>query len=295
MAFAKLSLALIFSLLLVLSSLVAANHCDCGGKRGGRAQGGHSHNTTSPSPPTIDIGALVSSDLFDQLLDNKKAVMGCAGSSFYTHASFMAAAKAFPAFGCTGSPEQRKTEIAAFFAQTSAQTAGGGLPGGLLSSGYCMVESHDKNRYCQQSEAWPCAPGKSYHGRGPLQLKWNFNYGACGRAVGFDGIINPEIVAKDPEVAFKSALWFWMTPQGNTPSCHDVILGVWKPSKVDISAGRTTGCYGTVTNIINGREECGQGPNAHGKVRVGFYKRLGVLLGVDTGPNVDCYNQKPWN
>jgi chitinase len=27
------------------------------------------------------------------------------------------------------------------------------------------------DRYCQPGQ-YPCAPGKSYHGRGPIQLSW---------------------------------------------------------------------------------------------------------------------------
>ncbi|KAL6959880.1 Chitinase 1 [Sarracenia purpurea var. burkii] len=88
----------------------------------------------------------------------------------------------------------------------------------------------------------------------------NYNYGPAGRALGADLINNPDLVATDPVVSFKTAIWFWMTPQGNKPSSHDVITGRWTPSDADRAAGRLPG-YGVITNIINGGLECGKGPN----------------------------------
>lgn len=81
-----------------------------------------------------------------------------------------------------------------------------------------------------------------------------------------------------------------MTPQGNKPSCHDVITNKWKPSAADTSAGRVPG-YGVITNIINGGVECGQGPKKEVADRIGFYKRYCDILKVGYGPNLDCYNQ----
>lgn len=50
---------------------------------------------------------------------------------------------------------------------------GGGWPNapdGPYAWGYCFVTERDKsNNYCEISKA-PCASGKSYYGRGPLQL-----------------------------------------------------------------------------------------------------------------------------
>lgn len=76
-----------------------------------------------------------------------------------------------------------------------------------------------------------------------MQLTHNYNYGPAGRALGFDGLNNPEIVATDPVLAFKAALWFWMTPQSPKPSCHDVMAGRYTPTATDIAANRLAG-YG---------------------------------------------------
>lgn len=41
----------------------------------------------------------------------------------------------------------------------------------------------------------------------------NYNYGPAGKALGFDGLANAQVVANDSVVAFKTALWFCMTEQ----------------------------------------------------------------------------------
>jgi basic endochitinase B len=65
-----------------------------------------------------------------------------------------------------------------------------------------------------------------------------------------DLLSNPELVATGPVMSFKTALWFWMTPRDNKPSCHAVITGQWTPTAADVAAGRVPG-YGVITNIIN--------------------------------------------
>ena len=60
--------------------------------------------------------------------------------------------------------------------------------------------------------------GKGYYGRGPLQISWNFNYGPAGESIGFDGLNEPETVATDNVISFKTALWFWMN------NCHHLII-----------------------------------------------------------------------
>ncbi|KAM4133757.1 hypothetical protein ACJW30_01G355600 [Castanea mollissima] len=79
-----------------------------------------------------------------------------------------------------------------------------------------------------------------------------------GKAIGVNLLNNLDLVATNPIISFKTAIWFWMTAQGNKPSSQDVITGNWRPSSSDNSAGRVLG-YGVITNIINGGIECGRG------------------------------------
>jgi chitinase len=114
-----------------------------------------------------------------------------------------------------------------------------------------------------------------------MQLSWNYNYGAFSTAAFGDKEVllkNPGLVASDPILAYKAALWFWMTAQAPKPSCHDVMQGTWQPSKRDASLGRAPG-YGMTTNIINGGLECGRPTNAKVEDRVGFFKRFAGILG----------------
>ncbi|CAM0901440.1 unnamed protein product [Alopecurus aequalis] len=112
-----------------------------------------------------------------------------------------------------------------------------------------------------------CGSGDAYCGAGcqsqcdGQQPSSNYNYGQAGRAIGVDLLNNPDLVATDPQVAFKTAIWFWMTTQSNKPSCHDVITGLWTPTARDSAAGRVPG-YGMITNVIDGGIECGHGQDA---------------------------------
>lgn len=106
-----------------------------------------------------------------------------------------------------------------------------------------------------------------------------------------DLLKNPDLVATDPVVSFKTALWFWMTPQSPKPSCHDVITRRWNPSAADRSAGRVSG-FGAITNIINGGLECGHGSDSRVQDRIGFFRRYCQVLGISPGDNLDCGNQR---
>ena len=73
----------------------------------------------------------------------------------------------------------------------------------------------------------PCAQGKTYHGRGPMQLSWNYNYKPAGDALGVDLLSNPEKITQDPDLAFSTAIYFWMSPRDTKPSAHNVMTGLF--------------------------------------------------------------------
>ncbi|KAL6875783.1 hypothetical protein ACP4OV_013296 [Aristida adscensionis] len=249
-----------------------------------------------PGPVGPGLPSVLSRDLFDRLLLHRDDA-ACPARGFYTYDALVAAAAAFPAFAATGGDEARRREVAAFLGQTSHETTGGWdtAPDGRFSWGYCFKqERQPKSDYCDPRPEWPCAPGKSYIGRGPIQLTHNYNYGPAGRAIGVDLLNNPDLVATDAEVSFKTALWFWMTPRDNKPSCHDVVTGRWSPSPADQAAGRAPG-YGVITNIINGGLECGHGPDPQSADRIGFYKRYCDEFRIGYGSNLDCDAQRPFN
>ncbi|KAK1696696.1 hypothetical protein QYE76_013393 [Lolium multiflorum] len=256
--------------------------------------------TPPPAPSGEGVASILSKELFEQMLLHRNDA-ACTARGFYTYEAFLAAAATFPAFGSTTeglSVETRKREVAAFLGQTSHETTGGWptAPDGPLTWGYCFKQEREpKSIYCDTTKPeWPCAPNKEYIGRGPIQLTWNYNYGLAGRALSLDLLNNPDLVAADAVVSFRTALWFWMTPQANKPSSHAVITGRWTPTAADNAAGRVPG-YGVITNIINGGLECGIGPDPRVADRIGFYQRYCGILGVDTGSNLDCYSQRSFN
>jgi hypothetical protein len=255
-----------------------------------------------PTPPSgsggSGVASIVSRSLFDQMLLHRNDA-ACPASNFYTYDAFVAAACAFPGFAAGGGDaDTNKREVAAFLAQTSHETTGGWAtaPDGPYAWGYCFKEENGGAAgpdYCQQSAQWPCAAGKKYYGRGPIQLSYNFNYGPAGQAIGADLLGDPDLVASDATVSFDTAFWFWMTPQSPKPSCHAVATGQWTPSADDQAAGRVPG-YGVITNIINGGLECGHGEDDRVADRIGFYKRYCDILGVSYDANLDCYSQRPF-
>lgn len=123
--------------------------------------------------------------------------------------------------------------------------------------------------YCDRTNSkYPCVYGKSYYGRGPIQLSWNFNYGPAGKAIGFDGLNDPDIVARDSLVAFKTGLWYWMN------TCHPLL-----------ASGQG---FGATIRAINGPLECDGGNPEPVARRVQYYVEYCQQLGVDTGENLTC-------
>ncbi|KAL5981708.1 hypothetical protein ACLOJK_015771 [Asimina triloba] len=121
------------------------------------------------------VPALVPEKLFNQIFLHKDD-NACPAKDFYTYSSFIQAAQRFPKFGSVGSLHTRKREIAAFLAQISHETTGGWAtaPDGPYAWGLCFKEEvSPQSNYCDDTnKEWPCYPGKSYKGRGPIQLSW---------------------------------------------------------------------------------------------------------------------------
>eukprot|EP01018_Ginkgo_biloba_P020411 Gb_07463 [translate_table: standard] len=208
-------------------------------------------------PVAGSVASLITTSFFSQI--SAGISNSCKGKRFYTYNSFITAAKSFPSFGNTGSNVYRKRELAAFFANVAHET-------GSL----CYIDEINGPPYCSPSKQWPCVKGKSYHGRGPLQLTGNANYGAAGKYFGFNGLSNPEKVVENPTIAFKSAIWYWMI----NSRCHQAM----SPSGV--------GFAGTIRSINIG--ECnGHFPKAVAS-RVDLYKKFCSRLGVTTGSNLYC-------
>lgn len=64
--------------------------------------------------------------------------------------------------------------------------------------------------------------GWAYCGRGIFQLTGKDNYARCGAALGIDLLTHPELVA-GPEIAARSAAWFWYSKSLNSLADNEAI------------------------------------------------------------------------
>lgn len=223
-------------------------------------------------------------------------------TDFYSFKAFVTAAGHFPNF-LSGDVVTQKRELAAFLANIAQETSGGWAeaPGGYFKWGLYFVkevEDSTKNKYIDLTKKnYPPVAGKSYLGRGPKQLSWNYNYGQFSEAWfgSKDSLLmHPEWLAQDPVLSFASAIWFWMTPQFPKPSCHDIMTGNWRPTANDLQKGRLPG-FGATVNVINGGVECGTGTELEKTAyRYKYYQYFCKYFHVSPGENISCNNQKPF-
>lgn len=222
---------------------------------------------------------------------------------FYSYAAFVKATKRFPQFLTSGTTELKKRELAAFLATISHETGGGSEDDTTHFFDFGLYYKEELaclngcNHYSDSTDIeYPPVKGKSYHGRGPIQLSWNYNYGLFSKMVlgNKDSLLNnPELLTTNAELSFAAAIWFWVTPQAPKPSCHEVMSGKWVPTEVDRLAGRKPG-FGAVMNIVNGGLECGGVKSARNQFRLKYYLSFCRKMGVDPGQNISCDSQQPY-
>jgi len=210
----------------------------------------------------------------------------------------------YGSFLAAGSANDRRRELAAFLANIGHETTGGwptAHSGGQFAWGLhfneevAFVGGYTSNYTDHANVNFPPVPGRSYHGRGPIQLSWNFNYGQMSAFLFGDKnylLENPQRVVECGILGWQTAIWFWMTPQAPRPSCHDVMVGNWSnwtPSARDRATNQTRAGFGHTIMVINGGLE-GNNTDADGRVfsRIGFYRRIAEKLGADiTGEKLD--------
>ncbi len=223
----------------------------------------------------------------------------------YSYEAFVKAADTDPLFAGEGDSVVRRRELAAFLGEIAHETGNGGTgaEGGTYVWGlYYTEEQGCQDGHCKAyntggSSPYHPVPGKSYYGRGPIQLTYAYNYGLAGAELGLPLLAHPELVSQDGVVAFRTALWFWMRTQLPIPSCHDVITGKWQPDAQDRRLGRRPG-FGMTINIINGGVECGGGKPAaireDREDRIGYYRWFAGILRVPVESDCDCAGMTPY-
>ncbi len=212
----------------------------------------------------------------------------------------------YSAFCNTGNDYNDKRELAAFLANITKETTGGwkdpdpsqgatNQPVGSHGSwglhwlrelgpgGNASLKSSNCYTTGSRSDYQP-APGKCYYGRGPIQLSYFYNYGNFSEFL-YDNtslVSNPDLLEQDGELAFLSAIWFWMTPQCPKPSCHQVMQEIYNESATTYSSAKMNkkGFLHTV-NVINGSVECfaGAWDKAKPVLRSKLYRYYMSLIG----------------
>jgi len=195
----------------------------------------------------------------------------------------------------------RLREIAGFLANVTQETSGGTTgTESRLTHGLWFIDevgygaAHpDRHGYAQAHHPiWPAYPNRSYHGRGPMQLSWNFNYGLFSDIFFKNADVllqDPSLVADNGILGWMSAIGFWMLPQPPKPSCHEVMTTGWTPSPLDQTRGRIHPGFGMTIMIINGGLE-GDLTVADPRIwtRVNMYQRIAGRNGANiTGEKLD--------
>jgi predicted chitinase len=217
-----------------------------GGSTGSAGSNGSAGSTGSAGGPAA--GCALDSVLGESNFD----AWFPARNGFYTYANLCKAIAKYPAFATTGDDTAKKREVAGFFANVARET-------GMLM-------------YIDQINKDPS--NGNYWGRGPLQLTWNYNYDACGKAIGQPLLAQPTLVSTDGAITWQTGLWFWMTNDGGTGTTpHTAIVN---------------GNFGGTINAINGGLEC-HGDNEGADERIAHYKAFTQSLGVDPGTMLTCW------
>ena len=202
-----------------------------------------------------------------------------ARNSFYTYADLIAAMAYYPSFAKSGNATVDKQEAAAFFANLQHESDSLKAVREYNTANYPLYCDVNWVQVACRSSNW----SDEYFGRGPIQISWTTNYRNLSSAMGLGTqlVDNPELLATNATIAWRSALWYWMTQVGpNTITPHAAITG---------GSG-----FGQTIKSINGARECvgGSAYSAEGhtqmQVRVNYYTTFTGNLGVATGSNLTC-------
>jgi hypothetical protein len=199
----------------------------------------------------IGFPAIVSQAQFNQMFPH--------ANSFYTYLGLVAACSSYPTFCTSGNATQIAQEACAALANFAHETGGLVYINEIQQSAYCSGTS---------TPCGVCASGQEYYGRGPIQISWNYNYCACGEAIGQNLWANPNLVSTNSQISWQTGLWYWMTQNGGSSMTpHAAIL---------------SGSFGATIRAINSIE-CNGGDPSEVQDRLNYYLEFLQILNVSAG------------
>ena len=203
----------------------------------------------SPSSSSSSSSLVPSKEEFDSAVTQN-------GFSQPTDAQYTAFAK-----GVDSATFSSKREVAMFLGEILHESMG------LTKT----LEVGCENNSCTQYNDTPGVdvPGKTYCGRGYIQLTHAYNYKTASEAMFSDDrlVSDPDPVATDQDLAWGVSFWFWR-------------------ANVHGNSGVQAGQFGSATMVINGGLECnGSGGNQQAQTRFKYYTVVLKAFGIDETPN----------
>ncbi len=237
------------------------NSAATGGTTGGSSTTTEWDNVIITAPADNRLGKYVTQAMFNSAFPRRNAI--------YKYNKLLAAVDHFPDFASCCSTDGKKREVAAFLAHVQHES----------DNLEAAEEYSPQSVYCTSSAEHACTAGKSYHGRGALQITHNYNYHfaqllMAEKGKNIDLLARPEQVSVDDELVWMTALWFWM--QGD-PSYSTTMQSIFA------SQG-----FGATIEKINGELECGGRGPSEVTQRVKYFKEWCARLGVDPGADLRC-------
>ena len=231
---------------------------------------GSSTTTTTTSVPTVSgIEKNLPRTLWPQIVaPTPDAKIDTSEKPYFgSYDIFLKACVNYPLFGTDPDPIIAKREIAAFFANVKQETHFVvNREQNCLNNPCDWIEKPQKSPVC--SGDWKTC---GFYGRGPIQLTHHYNYKAASQSLYKDDRLfkNPDLVARDPDVGWATALYFWFENK-----LHEAMTK------------SRTAPFNITIRTINGSLECDKSTPG-GLNRVAYFKEYCKLLGVEPGPESD--------
>ena len=182
-------------------------------------------------------------------------------------------------FANNGNEQADRRELAVFLSQSWKETARMQVWEETPGSPYADCTAH----------SYACGKDLHYHGRGPVQLSWNYNYGPFSEWFYGDKMVlldTPDQLDPEGPMGIIAYFWFWFTPRefssgfpitGNIRMRDPIIH--WTDGKMnqmyrDGKDYDSVAGLGLATNVQNGGIECSPGVRCMGNIEVALCSYL---------------------